>query len=92
VARLRFDRVRWWLAMSTWCTACLPSRARRGAACIIGRNGVGKSTLLKLLFGQLPCRTGGIRLEGRVIDGSKRRSGAAWASATARRSDRCSTI
>ena len=24
--------------------------------CVIGRNGVGKSTLLKLLFGQLPCR------------------------------------
>ncbi len=36
--------------------------------CVIGRNGVGKSTLLKLLFGQLPCRAGSIRLEGQAID------------------------
>ena len=36
--------------------------------CIIGRNGVGKSTLLKLLFGQLPCRSGSIRFEGRAIE------------------------
>lgn len=37
--------------------------------CVIGRNGVGKSTLLKMLFGQLPCREGSVRLEGRAIDG-----------------------
>ncbi len=37
--------------------------------CVIGRNGVGKSTLLKLLFGQLPCRAGSVRFEGRPIDG-----------------------
>ena len=36
--------------------------------CVIGRNGVGKSTLLKLLFGQLRCRAGSIRLEGQGID------------------------
>ena len=36
--------------------------------CVIGRNGVGKSTLLKLLFGQLPCRAGSVRFEGRAID------------------------
>jgi branched-chain amino acid transport system ATP-binding protein len=36
--------------------------------CVIGRNGVGKSTLLKVLFGQLPCRTGSIHLEGRPIE------------------------
>jgi ABC-type branched-subunit amino acid transport system ATPase component len=36
--------------------------------CVIGRNGVGKSTLLKLLFGQLPCREGSVRFEGRAID------------------------
>jgi urea transport system ATP-binding protein len=36
--------------------------------CVIGRNGVGKSTLLKLLFGQLPCRAGSVRFEGREID------------------------
>jgi branched-chain amino acid transport system ATP-binding protein len=37
--------------------------------CVIGRNGVGKSTLLKLLFGQLPCRAGSVRFEGRSLAG-----------------------
>ena len=37
--------------------------------CVIGRNGVGKSTLLKMLFGQLPCREGSVRLDDRAIDG-----------------------
>ncbi len=36
--------------------------------CVIGRNGVGKSTLMKMLFGQLPCREGSVRFEGRAID------------------------
>ncbi len=45
--------------------------------CLIGRNGVGKSTLLKLLFGQLPCREGSVRFEGRSLEGveaSRRRA------------------
>ena len=42
--------------------------SRGEVLCIIGRNGVGKSTLLKLLFGQLPCREGTIRFEGHAID------------------------
>ena len=37
--------------------------------CVIGRNGVGKSTLLKLLTGQLPSRAGRVALDGRAIDG-----------------------
>jgi branched-chain amino acid transport system ATP-binding protein len=36
--------------------------------CIIGRNGVGKSTLLKLLFGPLRCSAGSVRFEGATID------------------------
>ena len=36
--------------------------------CVIGRNGVGKSTLMKMLFGQLACREGSVRFEGRAID------------------------
>jgi len=35
--------------------------------CILGRNGVGKSTLLKLLSGHLPVMSGDIRLDGRSI-------------------------
>lgn len=33
--------------------------------CIVGRNGVGKSTLLKLLLGYLPCRSGEVAIGGR---------------------------
>ena len=35
--------------------------------CIVGRNGVGKSSLLKLLFGELPCRAGSVRFDGRPV-------------------------
>ena len=35
--------------------------------CVLGRNGVGKSTLLKLLFGFLPCHEGDIRLDNRLL-------------------------
>jgi urea transport system ATP-binding protein len=35
--------------------------------CVLGRNGVGKSTLMKLLFGFLPCRKGGIRFDNRPL-------------------------
>jgi urea transport system ATP-binding protein len=35
--------------------------------CVLGRNGVGKSTLLKLLFGYLPCRDGRVLLDGKPI-------------------------
>jgi ABC-type branched-subunit amino acid transport system ATPase component len=36
--------------------------------CVIGRNGVGKSTLLKMLFGEVACRTGTIRYGGCAIE------------------------
>ena len=36
--------------------------------CVIGRNGVGKSTLLKMLFGEVACRVGTIRFDGRAIE------------------------
>jgi branched-chain amino acid transport system ATP-binding protein len=39
--------------------------ARRGQIrCVLGPNGTGKSTLLKVLFGFLPAREGEIRLDG----------------------------
>jgi ABC-type branched-subunit amino acid transport system ATPase component len=34
---------------------------------VLGRNGVGKSTLMKVLMGFLPCVAGAIRLDGRDI-------------------------
>jgi len=36
---------------------------------LLGRNGVGKTTLLKSLMGLVPVRTGTIEFEGRRIDG-----------------------
>ncbi len=35
--------------------------------CLLGRNGVGKTTLLKCLMGLVPARTGSIEFEGRDI-------------------------
>ena len=43
--------------------------ARAGeVAVILGRNGVGKTTLLKSLMGLVPIKTGAIRLDGLEID------------------------
>ncbi|WP_207482458.1 ABC transporter ATP-binding protein [Arenibaculum pallidiluteum] len=43
---------------------------RRGEiVAVIGRNGVGKSTLMKTLMGLLPASAGSVTLEGRPIDG-----------------------
>jgi branched-chain amino acid transport system ATP-binding protein len=36
--------------------------------CVLGRNGVGKSTLMKLLFGYLPCQAGRVLLRGKSVD------------------------
>ena len=39
-----------------------------GCLCILGRNGVGKSTFLKILSGHLRCRSGEISLGGIVLN------------------------
>ncbi|XBS70681.1 urea ABC transporter ATP-binding subunit UrtE [Acerihabitans sp. KWT182] len=39
--------------------------------CLLGRNGVGKTTLLKCLMGLLPVKTGRIRWQGELINGRK---------------------
>lgn len=39
--------------------------------CVLGRNGVGKSTLLKCLMGQVPARSGQIAWNGRAITESR---------------------
>ncbi len=43
--------------------------ARCGAVtCVLGRNGVGKTSLMRAIVGQQPISKGAIRLEGRAID------------------------
>ena len=39
--------------------------------CLLGRNGVGKTTLLKCLMGLLPAREGAVSWEGKAITGFK---------------------
>jgi urea transport system ATP-binding protein len=38
--------------------------------CVLGRNGVGKTTLLKVLMGLVPARSGSIRVEGKELLGA----------------------
>jgi urea transport system ATP-binding protein len=40
-----------------------------GCACLMGRNGVGKTTLLKVIMGLLPAKSGSIKLEGKELTG-----------------------
>jgi urea transport system ATP-binding protein len=42
---------------------------RGRVTCLMGRNGVGKTTLLRAVVGQLPVAAGSIRWEGREISG-----------------------
>lgn len=45
--------------------------ARNEIVAIMGRNGMGKSTLFRALIGILPARSGGIVLEGRDLTGAE---------------------
>ena len=65
---------------------------RRGEiVAVIGRNGVGKTTMMRCLIGQLPVWRGSIRLRGEDIAGAAARAaGARAASATSRKAARCS--
>ncbi len=38
--------------------------------CIMGRNGVGKTTLLRAIMGLVPLRSGSVRFEGRELVGA----------------------
>jgi len=66
-ARLVFENVSGGYG-STVIVRDLSGAAEAGAVlCVLGRNGVGKSTLMKLLFGYLPCRAGRVLLDGKPI-------------------------
>ncbi len=39
------------------------------ACCVLGRNGVGKTTLMRLLTGHLPLQSGTVRFDGQPLDG-----------------------
>ena len=75
-------------------TCCRASGSRSASGEIVGvlgRNGVGKSTLIRTLIGLLPARSGQIRFKGEDITRRGRRSAAhGAASATCRRAARSS--
>jgi urea transport system ATP-binding protein len=49
---------------------CVSLTAKKGeVTCILGRNGVGKTSLLRAIFGLHPIRSGHIRWEDRVLNG-----------------------
>jgi urea transport system ATP-binding protein len=52
---------------------------REGAcACLMGRNGVGKTTLLKCLMGLLPVRGGTMQFRGAPLAGKSTEARARW--------------
>jgi ABC-type branched-subunit amino acid transport system ATPase component len=57
---------------------------------VLGRNGVGKTTLLKSLMGVVPIKTGSIALDGQDISRASPTSACARAWATCRRAARSS--
>jgi urea transport system ATP-binding protein len=42
-----------------------------GCVCLMGRNGVGKTTLLKVIMGLLPARSGSLKFDGQEMAGLK---------------------
>ena len=66
-ARLVFENVSGGYG-STVIVRDLSGAAEAGAVlCVLGRNGVGKSTLMKLLFGYLRCQSGSVTFNGRPV-------------------------
>ena len=56
--------------------------------CVLGRNGVGKTSLLRAMVGQYPIASGSITFDGADISGLSPMSGRARVSASCRRAAR----
>lgn len=68
-ARLVFDAVSGGYGSTTVVEGISGAAAGGEVLCVLGRNGVGKSTLLKLLFGYLPCTAGNVLVDGKSVAG-----------------------
>ena len=80
--RLRFEDLTGGYG-STTIVRDLAGAAIAGAAlCVLGRNGVGKTTLMKLLTGYLPCMRGRVLLDEQPITAldpaARRRAGVSY--------------
>jgi urea transport system ATP-binding protein len=66
-SRLAFESITGGYGSTTIVRDLSGSAVAGEALCVLGRNGVGKSTLMKLLFGYLPCWNGQVLLDGEPI-------------------------
>ena len=64
-----FDRVTGGYGATTVVRGVDGGVAAGEACCVLGRNGVGKTTLMRLLTGHLPLQSGAVRFAGRSLDG-----------------------
>ena len=64
-----FDRVTGGYGATTVVRGVDGAVAAGEACCVLGRNGVGKTTLMRLLTGHLPLQSGTVRFAGRPLDG-----------------------
>jgi urea transport system ATP-binding protein len=81
-ARLAFDDVTGGYGSTVIVRSLSGAAIASEVLCVLGRNGVGKSTLMKLLFGYLPCRSGRLLLDDRPIEAldpsARRRAGLSY--------------
>jgi len=81
-ARLTFDNVTGGYGSTTIVRDLSGAAIAGEVLCVLGRNGVGKSTLMKLLFGYLPCLSGRLLLDNRPIEtldpSARRRAGLSY--------------
>jgi urea transport system ATP-binding protein len=70
-AMLQVDRLNQYYGSSHTLRGVSLSLEKGRCLALLGRNGVGKTTLLKCLMGVLPAASGHVRLEGRDITGLK---------------------
>jgi len=67
--RLAFDALSGGYGAATVVRGISGTAAAGEVLCVLGRNGVGKTTLMKLLFGSFRSQHGTVRFAGRPIDG-----------------------
>ena len=58
---------------------------------VLGENGAGKSTMMKIIYGAVRPDEGEIRWNGEAVQVGARRRRASWASAWSTSTSRCST-
>ena len=85
---LKVDNISLYYGAARRCAACRFRREPGKVTCVLGRNGVGKTSLLRAMVGQYPIASGSITFDGADISGLKPYERARRASASCRRAAR----